>query len=242
VHPTDPTTQSSTGYDHRAGLPELRVCGEIGGRSAVFTLRSKYADDPGVQLGVTVRVTTHFRIPLAFTATFKRAAAERWELVGVLCDQDDNLASVRAVRPQVAAAATTVLEEQRAQLEPLLAVARERQAAYALAEVYRARSAAAEAHRRVATAEDEFSVFAVGEERAAAVLGELSGRPGPLAHSGLPIVRSTSYGRVLLLCPVGHLVQSVKAEDWSGSQLQVRCADPGFTVTCHGESGDPLPH
>ncbi|MEU9212741.1 hypothetical protein AB0D27_33655 [Streptomyces sp. NPDC048415] len=45
------------------------------------------------------------------------------------------------------------------------------------------------------------------------VLGELSGRPGPLPHSGPPIVRSTSYGRVLLLCPVGHLVQSVKAED-----------------------------
>ncbi len=87
----------------------------------------------------------------------------------------------------------------------------------------------------------KFSLFAVGEERAAVVLGELSGRPGPLPHSGPPVVRSTSYGRVLLLCPVGHLVQSVKAEDWSGSQLAVRYADPDFTVTCHGETGEPLP-
>ncbi|MEU2284226.1 hypothetical protein ABZ614_20160 [Streptomyces sp. NPDC013178] len=244
MNPTDPTTQPSTSYDHSAGPPELQVSGEIGGRTAVFTLRPKYADsvDPGPQLGVAVRVATHFRIPLSFTATFKQAADERWELVRVLCDQDDYLASVRAVRPQVAAAAANVLEEQRAQMEPLLAVARERQAAYALAEVYRARSAAAEAHRRMDAAEDEFSSFAVCEERAAAVLGELSGRPGPLPHSGPPIVRSTSYGRVLLLCPVGHLVQSVKAEDWSGSQLQVRCADPAFTVTCHGQTGEPLPH
>jgi hypothetical protein len=150
VNPTDPTTHPSTSYDHSAGPPELKVSGEIGGRTAVFTLRPKYADsvDPGPQLGVAVRVATHFRIPLTFTATFKQVADERWELVRVLGDQDDYLASVWAVRPQVAAAAATVLEEQRAQMKPLLAVARERQAAYALAEVYRARSAAAEAHRR----------------------------------------------------------------------------------------------
>jgi hypothetical protein len=244
VNCTDPTTSPSTSYDHRAGPPELQVAGEIGGRSAVFTLRPKYADavDPGPLPGAAVRVATHFRIPLTFTATFKQVADERWELDRILCDQDDCLASVRAVRPQVAAAAANVLEEQRAQMEPLLAVARERQAAYALAEVYRARSAAAEAHRRLDAAEDEFSLFAVSEERAAVVMGELSGRSGPLAHSGPPIVRSTSYGRVLLLCPVGHLVQSVKAADWNGSQLQVRCADPAFTVTCHGQTGDPLPH
>ncbi|MGP4049332.1 hypothetical protein [Streptomyces sp. 2A115] len=238
------STEPTTSYDHSAGPPELQVPGEVGGRTAAFTLRPKFADsvDPGPLLGVAVRVATHFRIPLTFTATFKQVTGERWELVRVLCDQDDYLASVRAVRPQVAPAAAKVLEEQRAQMEPLFAVARERQAAYALAEVYRARNAAADAHRRMDAAEDEFSLFEVCEERAATVLSQLSGRPGPLPHSGPPVVRSTSYGRVLLLCPVGHLVQSVKAEDWSGSQLAARCADPAFTVTCHGQTGEPLPH
>ncbi|WP_157858065.1 hypothetical protein [Streptomyces durhamensis] len=127
-------------------------------------------------------------------------------------------------------------------MEPLLAVAREREAAYALAEVYRARTAAADAHRLVDAAEDDFNLFEVCEERAAAVIIQLSRRPGALPRTGPPVVRSTTYSRVLVLCPVGHLVQSVKAEDWSGSQLAARCADPAFTVTCHGQTGEPLPH
>lgn len=244
MHSTDPTPRPFTAYDHSAGPPELRVSGEVGGRPALFTLCPKFADnmDPGPLLGVAVRVDTHFRIPLTFTATFKQAAGERWELARVLCRQDDYLASVRAVRPKIAEAAAKVLQEQRAQMEPLFAVARERQAAYALAEVYRARTAAADAHRRVDAAEDEFDLFEVCEERAAEVLGQLSGRPGPLPHCGPPVVRSTTYGRVLVLCPVGHLVQSVKAEDWNGSQLAARCADPAFTVICHGQTGEPLSH
>jgi hypothetical protein len=244
VNSTDPAAHPSAAYDHSAGPPELRVSGQVGGRPALFTLFPKFADstDPGPLLGVAVRVATHFRIPLTFTATFKQVAGERWELVRVLCNRDDYFASVRAVRPKVAEAAAEVLQEQRVQMEPLFAVARERQAAYALAEVYRARTAAADAHRRVDAAEDEFGLFEVCEERAAEVLGQLSGRPGPLPHGGPPVVRSTSYGRVLVLCPVGHLVQSVRAEDWSGSQLAARCADPAFTVTCHGQTGDPLPH
>ncbi|MDX3578144.1 hypothetical protein [Streptomyces sp. FL07-04A] len=239
-----PTTHPATSYDHSVGPPELQVSGEVGGRTAVFTLRPTFAEsvDPGPLLGVAVHVATHFRIPLTFTATFNQVTGERWELVRVLCDQDDYLSSVRTVRPQVAACAARVLEEQRAQMEPLLAVAREREAAYALAEVYRARTAAADAHRRVDAAEDEFGLFEVCEERAAAVITQLSRRPGALPHAGPPVVRSTSYGLVLILCPVGHLVQSVKAEDWTGSQLAARCADPAFTVTCHGQTGESLPH
>ncbi|MFI7405937.1 hypothetical protein ACIBW9_36645 [Streptomyces sp. NPDC049541] len=244
MNTTNPTAHASAAYDHSAGPPELRVSGEVGGRPALFTLCPKFADsaDPGPLLGVAVSVATHFRIPLTFTATFKQVAGEQWELVRVLCKQDDWLASVRAVRPKIAEAAARVLQEQRAQLEPLFAVARERQAAYALAELYRARTAAAEAHRRVDEAEDEFGLFEVCEERVVEVLGQLSGRPGPLPHCGPPVVRGTSYGRVLVLCPVGHQVQSVKAEDWSGSQLAARCADPAFTVTCHGQTGEPLPY
>jgi hypothetical protein len=161
-------------------------------------------------------------------------------LVRVLCNQDDYLASVRTVRPYIAPAAARVLEEQRARLELLLVAARERAAARALAEVYRARIAAAEAHCRVEAAENEFSLYGVGEERAAMVSSQLSRRPGLLPHAGPPVVRSTAYGRVLVLCPVGHLVQSVADRDWSGSQLATRCADPAYTVTCNGQTGPLL--
>jgi hypothetical protein len=75
---------------------------------------------------VAVHVATHFRIPLAFTAAFKQADDEPWELVPVPCNQDDHLASDRAVRPEIAAAAANMLEKPRAQMQPLLAVARER--------------------------------------------------------------------------------------------------------------------
>ncbi|MGW0844323.1 hypothetical protein ACWD26_30120 [Streptomyces sp. NPDC002787] len=238
----DTTAHPATAYDHCAGPPELRVSGEVFGRAATFTLRPKFSDYVGDNPlpGVAVRVTTHFRIALDFTATFQQVTGGHWEPVRVLCRQDDYLASVRTVRPHVAPAAAKVLEEHRAELEPLLAAAREREAAHALAEVHRARLAAADAHRRVEAAEDEFSLFGVGEERAATVISQLSGRPGVRPHSGPPVVRSTSYGRVLILCPVGHLVQSVKDEDWNGSQIAARCADPAYTVTCHGQTGAPL--
>ncbi|GAA1042179.1 hypothetical protein GCM10009566_42570 [Streptomyces murinus] len=92
-------------------------------------------------------------------------------------------------------------------------------------------------------AEDEFGRFEVCEQRAAEVLGLLYGRPGPPPpHCGPPTVHTTSYGRVLVLCPVGHLVQSVRAEDWHGSQLATRCSDPSFTVTCRDQTSEPIPH
>ncbi|BBC91246.1 hypothetical protein [Streptomyces griseofuscus] len=55
-------------------------------------------------------------------------------------------------------------------------------------------------------------------------------------------MRTTSYGRVLVLCPIGHLVQSVKVKDWHGSQHATRCSDPAFTVTCHDQTSEPIPH
>lgn len=55
-----------------------------------------------------------------------------------------------------------------------------------------------------------------------------------MSHGGRPIIRPTSYGRVLVLCPVGHLVQSIGARDWDGSAIEARCGDPDYMVTCDG--------
>ncbi|GAA3027441.1 hypothetical protein [Streptosporangium longisporum] len=59
-------------------------------------------------------------------------------------------------------------------------------------------------------------------------------RPAPEPHTGRPLVRRTRHGRVMVLCPAGHLVQSVKDVDWPGSRLEAQVGDPGYTVTCHG--------
>ena len=64
-----------------------------------------------------------------------------------------------------------------------------------------------------------------------------AGLPGD-DHSGRPLVRQAGYGRVLVLCPLGHLVQSVALEDWSGSPVEARCADPAYVVTCRGGVND----
>jgi hypothetical protein len=42
-------------------------------------------------------------------------------------------------------------------------------------------------------------------------------------HVGRPQVRVAKYGRVLVLCPAGHLVLSVAAADWGGSLIAARC-------------------
>ncbi|MFD8079000.1 hypothetical protein ACFV3E_40875 [Streptomyces sp. NPDC059718] len=56
----------------------------------------------------------------------------------------------------------------------------------------------------------------------------------PQRHTGRPKFRHTSYGRVLVLCPAGHLVASVSANDWPGSLWEARRGDPAYTVTCDG--------
>lgn len=62
---------------------------------------------------------------------------------------------------------------------------------------------------------------------------------GEPPHRGRPTVRRTrDGGRVLLLCPVGHLVQSVSSGDWAGSRLEAKAGDPHFEVTCHGTLPD----
>jgi hypothetical protein len=245
--PATPTT-TTTAYDHSAAVPEIQVSGLVAGRAALYTLRPALAssDDSRTIPVVAVDVTTRYRIPLTFTAIFRYSPDDDWELVRVLCDQDDYLASVRTVRPYVGPAAAQVLDEHHADLAPLLAIAQERQAAWTLSAVYRARVAAADAHLRATEADAEFALFGVPEHRAAAVLDQLSERCGlPVpdqeeSHSGRPMVRRTTYGRVLVLCPVGHLVQSVNTADWHGSQLAAQCASPAYTVTCHGRSGAPL--
>jgi hypothetical protein len=59
------------------------------------------------------------------------------------------------------------------------------------------------------------------------------GMSGNGVHTGRAIVRATSCGRVLVLCPVGHLVQSLSVADWPGSSMQARCA-AGHVVECEG--------
>ncbi|MYQ96887.1 hypothetical protein GTY20_39595 [Streptomyces sp. SID4946] len=95
----------------------------------------------------------------------------------------------------------------------------------------------------MAAAQDEFARFEVCEQRAAGVLGLLYARPGPVPpHCGPPTVRTTSYGRALALYPIGHLAQSVRTEDWHGSQHATRCSDPAFTLRCHDQTSEPIPH
>ncbi|MFI9591143.1 hypothetical protein [Nonomuraea sp. NPDC052265] len=59
-------------------------------------------------------------------------------------------------------------------------------------------------------------------------------RPDPEPHTGRPLARRTDYGRIMILCPAGHLVQSVAAGDWAGSRIEARVGNPNYTVTCHG--------
>ena len=55
-------------------------------------------------------------------------------------------------------------------------------------------------------------------------------------HVGRPIIRdSTRRGRVLVLCSRGHVLDSVRRKDWSGSVWPTRISDPNYTVTCHGK-------
>ncbi|MEU4406242.1 hypothetical protein AB0F88_17105 [Streptosporangium sp. NPDC023963] len=59
------------------------------------------------------------------------------------------------------------------------------------------------------------------------------GPSAPRPHQGRPVIRR-AHGRVLILCPAGHLVFSVKDTDWAGSQPEANMRTPGYTVTCHG--------
>ncbi len=60
-------------------------------------------------------------------------------------------------------------------------------------------------------------------------------------HRSRPLVRRTGYGRVIVLCPAGHLVQSVKDSDWAGSSQEARVADPDYLVECQGALPDGSP-
>ncbi|MGW2421472.1 hypothetical protein ACWC0C_19860 [Streptomyces sp. NPDC001709] len=230
-------------YDHSAFPPELRIAGSVAGREAQFTLRPALAEVENHALvpRVAVRVSTRYRIPLVFNVLFRQCDGDEWKLVSSRCDQDNWLESVRKTRPQAELAAAKIVEDHRSDLAPLLLFSRERSAAHALAEVYRARSAATQAHQRLAEAEAEFALYGIGESRAGEVHDQIHAPlfPGRRTvdvqpHTGRPVIRPTSYGRVLVLCPLGHLVQSVKTEDWGGSALAARYAEPDCSVTCHG--------
>jgi hypothetical protein len=60
----------------------------------------------------------------------------------------------------------------------------------------------------------------------------------PPPHVGRPHARATSYGRVLVACPAGHVYLSVAAPDWPGSQMEANVRNPHYTITCHGSLGE----
>ncbi|WP_369228433.1 hypothetical protein AB5J52_48150 (plasmid) [Streptomyces sp. R39] len=124
---------------------------------------------------VTVRASLQYRIALRFSVAFQQRADCTWEPVGIRCAQNHRLSSVKAVQPHITPAAAAVLEEHRAAIDGLLAIARERRAAYALAEVHRRRAATAEAQRRTGEAEEEFARYGISEDRAAEVLEQIYG-------------------------------------------------------------------
>ena len=63
---------------------------------------------------------------------------------------------------------------------------------------------------------------------------EMQVNPATGEHVGRPIARPTDYGHIMILCPVGHLVQTVAEGDWSGSLMETLVHDPAYTVTCQG--------
>jgi len=57
----------------------------------------------------------------------------------------------------------------------------------------------------------------------------------PQAHIGRPVARTYADGkRVMALCPRGHVVETVAANDFPGSLLEERLSDPDYTVECGG--------
>lgn len=51
-------------------------------------------------------------------------------------------------------------------------------------------------------------------------------------HDVRPQVHRFEGGRVTLLCPYGHLICSMAADDWAASGYAARLADPDYTVAC----------
>ncbi|MFJ8158512.1 hypothetical protein [Streptomyces sp. NPDC094468] len=182
-HSTEPSAMAAppaspppdTEYDHAGGPPRLQTKGDVLGRPAVFTLHPGFEDSQGPELTATatVRVSLRYRVDLHFTVVFRQQPDSAWETLDIRCTKKNRLSSVKAVRPHIAPAAAAVLEAQGAALDSLFAIARERQAAYRLAEADRQRAAATDAWRRAAAAEEEFARFGICEARAAAVLNEI---------------------------------------------------------------------
>lgn len=76
-------------------------------------------------------------------------------------------------------------------------------------------------------------VRAQDAQRDSDALGVKYGNEVRVVHEGPVQARHTEYGRVLVLCPHGHMVQSVKSEDWGGSLWEDRCGR-GHHVQCDG--------
>ncbi|MFD1145909.1 hypothetical protein [Saccharothrix hoggarensis] len=68
-------------------------------------------------------------------------------------------------------------------------------------------------------------------------------RPSRGTHRGRISARPAKSGRIMVLCPVGHLVASMGAREWAGSLWESRVG-AGFEVTCEGAMPDDvvIPH
>lgn len=60
-------------------------------------------------------------------------------------------------------------------------------------------------------------------------------------HEGRPMIRSTKWGGIMVLCPYGHVYTCMDRKDWAGSWLEAKAGDPDWTVRCYGAVPDGLP-
>ena len=58
-----------------------------------------------------------------------------------------------------------------------------------------------------------------------------------MSHTGRPRVEQVGDS-VLVLCPVGHLVESIPVAEWAWSREEAKYGDPRTTVTCDGAMPD----
>jgi hypothetical protein len=64
---------------------------------------------------------------------------------------------------------------------------------------------------------------------------EAETRADPDYHEGRPVFRSNRQGGVTVLCPVGHLVTSIRKGEWAGSIWEAHAGDKSYTVQCIGK-------
>jgi hypothetical protein len=57
---------------------------------------------------------------------------------------------------------------------------------------------------------------------------------GNRTHAGRPRVYRLQNGGTMILCPIGHVIETVRPGDWAGSRAEARYGNPDCIVTCGG--------